>query len=59
MNLRDLWDYLYLYPSNKWREIIDELEAKGEISSLIAYDVHSHLDDWANEAYKREKENQI
>ena len=38
MNLRDLWDYLHFHPTNKWREIIDELEAKGEISSLIAYD---------------------
>lgn len=57
MNLKELWIYLSDKPNK--RELIDELEAKGEISVLTALDAHSHLDDIANETYKRMREDEI
>lgn len=51
MNIRDVWDHIQ-GRSNQY-ELIDELEAKGEITPLMAEEVRGALDDQVNEACKQ------
>lgn len=51
MNIRDVWDYIR--GRTNTYELVDELEAKGEISPLMAEQVRGVLDDQVNEVCKQ------